>query len=138
MRILALSVLFFVASALSAEPNDTFGAAEALIRYAAGSYPLVDEKSAVCISVEGEGNLEALLTRLKDLNLHIVPCGGKTIVTRLPVSKPQLQPDGNFLVHYGYFVDCENCAEQGKAMSAVMSHDGAGWHILHVQGGVSL
>ena len=131
MRLLAPLLLSLAASVHSAEPNETLAAAEALVRYAASSHPLLFEKSDVCISIDGEENLQPLLDRLKDIHLRIVSCGGKTIVTRLPISKPAPQPDGTFLVSYGYFIDCENCATQGKAMSAVMSHDGAGWHVLH-------
>ena len=138
MRTLALLLLVFAASARSAEPNEAFDAAEALIRYAATSSPLVDEKPDICLTVEGEKNLQPLLARLQDVNLHIVPCGGKAIVTHLSISRPRQEPDGNFRVSYGYFIDCKNCSAQGKVMLATMSHDRAGWHVLNVQGSVSL
>ena len=136
MRIFVLLPLLVVTSVHSAELSEPYGVAEALLRYEAHSSPSSLEGN-ICITVEGKAVSEAFSERLKDENFHIVPCGGGAgLVTRIPIGKPQSQPDGNYLVTFGYYLDCGDGCVQGQLMFASMSNGSAGWQVIRVQGGV--
>ena len=137
MRVFALVPLLISTSVHSAEPGEPYAVAEALLLYEAHSSPASLEGN-LCITVEGKAISEAFSERLKNANLHIVPCGGASLVTRIPIGKPELQPDGNYQVAFGYYLDCgDNCdTGAGQLMFAFVRNDSTGWHIIRVQGGV--
>jgi len=137
MRRLALTLVLLDSSAHSAAPNETtLAAAETLLRYVAASDPLGDSKSSICITVGGQEASSEFVQRLKGTNLRIGPCGGD-MVARIPIGEPQLEPDGNYQVAYGYFLDCGEGCVQGKQMIAHMHHGAEGWEVLRVQGSVN-
>lgn len=137
MRSLAFALvpLWTVASAHSAEPGDPYAFAEALLRYEMHSSPESFD-DAVCITVDGKEAPATLLARLKDTHIDVVPCSSPGMEMRIPVSGPDLRPDGTYQVVFGYYMNCSDGCLQGQMMFVFMTDDSAGWHVLRNQGGV--
>lgn len=134
MRFLVLASLLALPHAVAGEPSDlALGAAEALVRQLAVTYPLADDKFKVCITVGGQEISPSVKKRLSGIDLQIVSCESKGLITHIPIATPKLESDGTYLVSYGYFLG----VGAGKHMFAFMSHDSDGWHVLRVVSGVN-
>jgi hypothetical protein len=136
MRPLLSALLLFALNVHATEaPEQTIGAAEALLRYIAQQPPLINATSSVCIKIDGQEAPLDLKARLKNTNLRIVPCGSDGFATQIPISDPKLESDGNYRLFFGYFPDAREVVV-GKTMWAFMRLDERGWHVLRVQGSV--
>jgi hypothetical protein len=140
MRFLVSILLFFSINASASEPREaTYAAAEALLRYITTVSPLADEKFPVCIKLDGVQASATFIERLKNTSLRIVACGSGGVVTRIPIDGPVLGADGNYQVVFGYYIDSDSDSQaRGKMMFAFMRQDQRGWHVIRLQGGVSL
>jgi hypothetical protein len=122
MRPLLSALLLFALNVHATEaPEQTIGAAEALLRYIAQQPPLINATSSVCIKTDGQEAPLDLKARLKNTNLRIVPCGSDGFATQIPISDPKLESDGN----YRLFSDISRT--QGRWLSARQCGPSCGW-----------
>ena len=111
--------------------------AEAIIRYELVTGAIA-RNSTLCVSIAGRDVPAIFISHLHDAEVRIM-VSNAGCDRRIPFGQPKRLKDGTFEVSYGYFTPkCENCPTQGHAMSANLSHDQDGWHVIGVQGGVWL